>query len=274
MKQYYFNVTNEERENILDKHKTIYDGYVTEYGNNSNMTPLYVVDMAKDKDGVTVNNKGEVSGYKNVGINESINEMRHDNKSTGLFSDEEDGYRAEKSAKSDIKKHFHKSAKRPFHYEEDPSEDWPKHEIDYDTKFDFELDEQEVGPPLDMIADREDDIKHGTVEFDGDIENFDLGDIIPFDAFNDNDDDEDDYDFDDDDYDDEDEFDDDDFDFDPEDLMDDNEFTLDLTNDDDESNDDEISLEIGGDFDDDDSEPIMEQVNKSLDMFKRFKKYY
>jgi hypothetical protein len=268
MKQYYFNVTNEERENILDKHKTIYDGYVTEYGNNSNMTPLYVVDMAKDKQGVTVNNKGEVSGYKNVGINESINEMRFDNKSTGLFSGEEDDYsnpKAEKTAKSDIKKHFNKAAKRPFHYEEDPSEDWPKHEVDYDTEFDFELDEQEVGPPLDMIADRDEDVRHGTVDFDDDIENFDLGDIIPFDAFNDNEEDDDDF----------------DYDFDPEDLMDDddvftlepgddsNEFSIDLT-----QNDDEFNVELGLDVDDEDVEPIMEQVNKSLDMFKRFKKYY
>ena len=243
MRKYYFDVTNEERENILDKHKTIYDGYVTEYGNGNNMTPLYVVDMAKDKEGVTVNSRGEVSGYKNFGINESINEMRFDNKSTGLFSDEEDDYsnpKAEKLAKSDIKKHFNKPAKRPFHYEEDPSEDWPKHDVDYDTEFDFELQEDRFGAPLDMIADRDSDVKHGTVDFDNDIENFDLGDIIPFD---------------------DDEYEDDDV-----------EFSIDLTHDEDESNDDEFSFELGFD-DDEDFEPIMEQVNKSLDMFKRFGKY-
>jgi hypothetical protein len=289
MKQYYFNVTNEERENILDKHKTIYDGYVTEYGNN-NMTPLYVVDMAKDKQGVTVNNKGEVSGYKNFGINESINEMIHDDKSTGLFSDEESNYklgkRAKKSAEKDIKNHYYKN---PFGDETGPSDKWPKHSIPNDTNFDFDnLDEQEddmydydeieksdrlkVGPPLDMIADREDDIKHGTVDFDDDIENYDLGDIIPFDAFNDDEEEDDDDDF--------------DFDFDPEDLMDDddmftlepdndsNEFSIDLTQDDDDSNDDEITLDLTNDFDEEDTQPIMEQVNKSLDMFKRFKKYY
>ena len=31
MNQYFFKITKEERENILDKHKTVYDGYVTEY---------------------------------------------------------------------------------------------------------------------------------------------------------------------------------------------------------------------------------------------------
>lgn len=200
MNQYFFNVTNEERENILDKHKTIYDGYVTQYG-SGNMTPLTVVDMAKDKGGVTVNSRGEVSEYKNYGINESINEMRFDNKSTGLFSNEEDGYNEEDS-------------------------------ID-------ESDRLPVGPPLDMIADREDDVKHGTVDFDGEIDFFDLGDIIPFE-------DED---------------------------FEDEEFNIDLTQDDDESNDDEFSIELGANYDDEDAEPIMEQVKKSLDMFKRFKKY-
>jgi hypothetical protein len=126
MNQYFFNVTKEERENILDKHKTIYDGYVTEYA-QGNMYPLTVQDLANDKKGITVNNKGEVSEYKNV----AINEMRYDGKSTGLFEDEEDNY-------------------------------------------------LEVGAPLDMIADREDDVKHGTVDFDDEIENFDLGDVVPF----------------------------------------------------------------------------------------------
>ena len=84
MNQYFFNVTKEERENILDKHKTIYDGYVTEYA-QGNMYPLTVQDLANDKKGITVNNKGEVTEYKNV----AINEMRFDGKSTGLFEDEE-----------------------------------------------------------------------------------------------------------------------------------------------------------------------------------------
>ena len=127
MNQYFFNVTKEERENILDKHKTIYDGYVTEYG-QGNMYPLTVQDMANDKRGITGNNKGEVSEYKNVGINE----MRFDGKSTGLFQEEENNYMS-------------------------------------------------VGAPLDMIADRQDDVDHGTVDFENDIEFFDLGDVLPFD---------------------------------------------------------------------------------------------
>jgi len=70
MNAYFFNTTKEERDNILDQHKKLYDGYVTR-NQESNMTPLYVQDLANDKIGITVNNKGEVKGYTNVGINES-----------------------------------------------------------------------------------------------------------------------------------------------------------------------------------------------------------
>jgi hypothetical protein len=76
-------MTNEERTNILDQHKEIYDGYVTQYA-NTNEQPLYVQDLANDKNGITVNNRGEVGTYRNTGINE----MKHDGKNTGLFSGE------------------------------------------------------------------------------------------------------------------------------------------------------------------------------------------
>jgi hypothetical protein len=62
----------EEKENILDQHKSIYDGYVTKYGQQINNQPLYIQDLANDKNGITVSNKGNVSTYKNVGINENV----------------------------------------------------------------------------------------------------------------------------------------------------------------------------------------------------------
>lgn len=64
MNSYFFKMTKEERENILDKHKTLYDGYATKQY-PSNMTPLYTQDLANDKDGITVNSKGEVGKYNN-----------------------------------------------------------------------------------------------------------------------------------------------------------------------------------------------------------------
>jgi len=71
MAQYFFSVSKAERENILDQHKTLYDGYVTRYNQESNQYPLYVQDLANDKAGITVSNTGKVTEYKNVGINEN-----------------------------------------------------------------------------------------------------------------------------------------------------------------------------------------------------------
>jgi hypothetical protein len=77
-----------EKNDILDQHKQVYDGYVTTYGQQINQQPLYVQDFANDKVGLVVNNKGVVKPYSNM----RINEMRFDGKSTGLFSEEEDTY--------------------------------------------------------------------------------------------------------------------------------------------------------------------------------------
>ena len=77
MKAYFLNIPNEERENILNQHKNVYDGYVTNYA-KPNEQPLFVQDFANDKNGITVNNKGEVSVYKNMGINENMDEMELD----------------------------------------------------------------------------------------------------------------------------------------------------------------------------------------------------
>ena len=77
MKAYFLNVPNEEKENILNQHKNVYDGYVTNYA-KPNEQPLYVQDFANDKDGITVSNKGVVKKYTNVGINENMDEMELD----------------------------------------------------------------------------------------------------------------------------------------------------------------------------------------------------
>lgn len=74
MAQYFFSVSKAERENILDQHKHVYDGYLTTYGQNINNQPLYVQDLANDKGGITISNKGVVTTYKNFGINENISD--------------------------------------------------------------------------------------------------------------------------------------------------------------------------------------------------------
>jgi hypothetical protein len=131
-------MTNEEKSNILDQHKTVYDGYVTSYVQPEKNQPLYVQDMANDKQGLTVSNKGVVTGYKNM----NINEMRFDGKSTGLFSDEEP------------KEQGHISGGSIYEPEE---------------SFESEMDEEyyvSLGEQLDMIGDGPDDMTHGVFGHD------------------------------------------------------------------------------------------------------------
>lgn len=71
MNAYFFKMSKDEKNNILDQHKQLYDGYVTKYNQESNETPLYIQDLANDKMGITLNNKGTVKGYTNFNIHES-----------------------------------------------------------------------------------------------------------------------------------------------------------------------------------------------------------
>ena len=71
MNSYFFQMSKDEKNNILNQHKYLYDGYVTIYNQENNKTPIYVQDLANDKMGLTVNNKGVVKPYGNMGINES-----------------------------------------------------------------------------------------------------------------------------------------------------------------------------------------------------------
>ena len=94
MNAYFFKMTNEEKTNILDQHKEVYDGYVTNYS-QPNTQPLYVQDFANDKQGITVNNKGVVSTYKNMGINEQSHispGSAYEGEDTFESEEEEEGY--------------------------------------------------------------------------------------------------------------------------------------------------------------------------------------
>ena len=66
------NISDEEKQALLNQHSRPYDGYQTlRFPEPDNRIHTY--DPAGDKVGVTVNNKGEVKRYTNVGINESMN---------------------------------------------------------------------------------------------------------------------------------------------------------------------------------------------------------
>ncbi len=75
MNAYFVGITQQEKNNILDQHKKIYDGYRLIQQNNTEPQPLYVQDFANDKEGFVVNNKGDVKKYTNMGINESQEEF-------------------------------------------------------------------------------------------------------------------------------------------------------------------------------------------------------
>jgi hypothetical protein len=66
------NISDEEKQALLNQHSKPYDGYQTlRFPEPDNR--IYTYDPAGDKAGITVNNKGEVKRYTNVGINESMN---------------------------------------------------------------------------------------------------------------------------------------------------------------------------------------------------------
>ena len=75
MNAYFVGITQQEKNNILDQHKKIYDGYRIVQQTNTQPQPLYVQDFANDKEGFVVNNKGDVKKYTNMGINESQEEF-------------------------------------------------------------------------------------------------------------------------------------------------------------------------------------------------------
>lgn len=73
MNAFFLSIKPEERDNILQRHRELYNGYQTlNPAAVENQQPLYTQDFANDKMGMVVNNKGEVKQYTNMGINESI----------------------------------------------------------------------------------------------------------------------------------------------------------------------------------------------------------
>lgn len=153
MNAYFFKMSQAERNNILDQHKQVYDGFVTTYGQQINQQPLYIQDFANDKGGITVNNKGEVKTYTNM----RINEMRHDGMSTGLFSNEEDDY-----SYVSPKKHFNGldqigDGEDDFAYgtmDDEDSDDTEYHidvEIDDDSDIYDEVEEDMVEPLQEQV---------------------------------------------------------------------------------------------------------------------------
>lgn len=94
MKGYYGlgQLSAEEKSDILDKHKHVYNGYRTMQPEVSNEQPLYVHDYAGDKEGMVVNNKGEVKKYTNMGINEQVEQKGVYNKRSTIMMEYKTGH--------------------------------------------------------------------------------------------------------------------------------------------------------------------------------------
>jgi hypothetical protein len=71
-------LSNNEKSDILNKHKELYNGYRKVWQTVSNEQPLYIQDFANDKEGLVVTNKGNVKAYTNFGINEGIYDVQDD----------------------------------------------------------------------------------------------------------------------------------------------------------------------------------------------------
>jgi hypothetical protein len=86
MSAYFIGLTQEEKNTIKDKHRKPYDGYVTRGFNEPKEQILNVEDLAQDKGGITVNNKNEVTEYKNTNINQKM--RKQCNECGGLYEGE------------------------------------------------------------------------------------------------------------------------------------------------------------------------------------------
>jgi hypothetical protein len=234
-------MSKEDRDNILDQHKEVYNGYTMQNQTSSNQQPLYVQDFANDKLGVNLDIHGNAKPYTNFKINESHSGI-------DMIGD---GDVDLKNGTVDF-------------------EDVLSHNDDYDFGFDYpEVDSYEnnvmvgdnddetiyvsLGEMDDMIGSGKHDLKHGTFDNDDDTL-FDDDDTL---------------------------FDDEEYEynakektpkFDHHSLMSHNKFKeKDEREIEDFFDSDEIG--IGNPVEDDEVESLMESVNKSLEMFRRLKKY-
>ena len=86
MNPYFLGISEEEKNSIKDKHRKPYDGYVTRGFNEPKEQILNVENLALDEKGVTVNNQGHVTEYRNTNINQKMKKVCE--QCTGLYEGE------------------------------------------------------------------------------------------------------------------------------------------------------------------------------------------
>jgi len=69
---FFLNITNEEKQSIQDRHRSLYDGYSTNGDTSPKMNQLKVENLALDEKGITVSNRGDVKEYTNTEVNRKL----------------------------------------------------------------------------------------------------------------------------------------------------------------------------------------------------------
>jgi len=72
---FFLNITNEEKQSIQDRHRSLYDGYATNGDTAPKMNQLKVENLALDEKGITVSNMGEVKEYTNKEVNRKLKKV-------------------------------------------------------------------------------------------------------------------------------------------------------------------------------------------------------
>jgi hypothetical protein len=72
---FFLNITNEEKQSIQDRHRSLYDGYATNGDTAPKMERIKVENLALDEKGITVSNMGEVKEYTNTEVNRKLKKV-------------------------------------------------------------------------------------------------------------------------------------------------------------------------------------------------------
>lgn len=143
-------MSDEDRQSILKQHATVYDGYAT--GNvPSNMTPLTVYDAAGDKEGITVDGKGNVKVYTNHNINEITAKPLNYDEIDPAYEFESDGPQQSMTQMGMGKKPYTFVSKGPSDVYEDELEGGVYDNIDFDELL---SDDEELQQKRDQIEEK------------------------------------------------------------------------------------------------------------------------
>lgn len=134
----YSTMSDEERKSILQQHSAFYNGYATT-NVPSGPQPLLQDQGPVDSKGITVNNRGEVSNYKNHLVNESTEEVKE--------------YMADDMDVSDVEPAFDFASGGPeqFKGEKDDFETELEFDNNVGSDDDFSYSEDSYGLDLDSI---------------------------------------------------------------------------------------------------------------------------